>query len=86
VGTGTFDAFGVLMAKVFRVAITLAIGALGNVSFVTGDLKFDLTLLGAFYLKDIFVVRGGVEVHEKHEEGGLGDTVFDVVDVCNSVS
>jgi hypothetical protein len=74
------------MAKGFRVVITLAIGALGNVSFVIGGLKFDLTLLEVFYLKDIFVVGGGFEVHEKHGEGGLGDTVFDVVDVCNSVS
>jgi hypothetical protein len=31
------------MAEVFRVAIMLAIGALGNVSFVIGGLKFDLT-------------------------------------------
>jgi hypothetical protein len=42
VGTGTFDTSGFLMAEVFRVAITFAIGALGNVSFVIGGLKFDL--------------------------------------------
>jgi hypothetical protein len=33
------------MANFFRVAITLAIGALGNVSFVIGNFKFNLTLL-----------------------------------------
>jgi hypothetical protein len=86
VGTGTFDTSGFLMAEAFRVAITLAIGALGNVSFVIGGLKFDLTLLEVFYLEDLFIVGGGFEVHEKHGEGGLGDTVFDVVGVCNSVS
>jgi hypothetical protein len=37
-------------------------------------------------LVDISVIEGGFEVHKKHEEGGLGDTVFDAVDVCNSVS
>jgi hypothetical protein len=85
VGTGTFDTSAFLMAKVFRVAITLAIGALGNVSFVIGTLKFNLTLLEVFYLKDIYVVGGGFEVHEKHGEGELGETVFDIEDVCNSV-
>jgi hypothetical protein len=74
------------MAEVFRVAITLAIGALGNVCFAIGGLKFDITLLEVFYLEDLFVVGGRFEVHEKHGEGGLGDMVFDVVGVCNSVS
>jgi hypothetical protein len=68
------------MAEVFCVAITLAIGALGDVSFVIGGLKFDLTLLEVFYLEDLFVVGGG------GLRGGLDDTVFDVVDVYNSVS
>jgi hypothetical protein len=49
-GTGTFDTSGYLMAEVFRVAIMLAIGALGNVSFVIGGgLKFDLILLVVLY-------------------------------------
>jgi hypothetical protein len=68
------------------VAITLAIGALGNVSIVIRGPKFDPTLLEVFYLKYIFVVGSGFEVHEKHGERGLGDTVLDVVDVCNSAS
>jgi hypothetical protein len=53
---------------------------------VIGGLSFDLTLLEVFYLEDLFVVGGGFEAHEKHGEEGLGDTVFDVVDVCKSVS
>jgi hypothetical protein len=59
VGTSTFDTSEFLMAEVFRMAITLGIGALGNASFVIGGHKFDLALLEVFYLEDLFVVGGG---------------------------
>jgi hypothetical protein len=40
-----FDTSGFQMTKVFSVAIALAVGALGDVSFMIGCFEFDLTLL-----------------------------------------
>jgi hypothetical protein len=85
VGTVTFDTSGFFYGKNFSVAITLQIGALGNVSFVIGIFKFNLTLLEVFYLKDIFVVGGGFELNKKYG-GELGETVIDFEDVCKGVS
>jgi hypothetical protein len=45
VRASAFDTSGFQKTNVFSVAITLAVGALEDVSFMTGCFEFDLTLL-----------------------------------------
>jgi hypothetical protein len=53
-------------------AIALAVSTLSNISFLFGRLEFNLALLKVFNIKDVFVSRGGFEIHEEHREGELG--------------
>jgi hypothetical protein len=92
--TGAFDASRFEMTVVLCVTMSLAVGALSNVSFV---LRFKLyfTLLEVFDEVDVLVVWGWLQVHKKHGERELGakllnipnagDRVAEVLNFCFNV-
>jgi hypothetical protein len=64
--TCAFDASWFQMAVMLCVPISLAVCALGNITFVFGMFKFDFALLEEFDQEYILVIRGRFQLHKKH--------------------
>jgi hypothetical protein len=85
-GTGAFHASWCVVTVIPCVLVSLTVGTLCIVSFLSGRFKCDFALLQVFDLKYVLIVWGRFEIHKKHRQQELSLVLPDVVDIADCIA